>query len=87
MSHRKGKPVILKNMGAKIEFRTPHRADNSAIAATSRLLKYGISHSHGITIFSIRNTNIKAFPKTLILQIFASQPIHLILTSQAPVSF
>ena len=42
-SHKSGKPVILKNMGAKIEFITPHNAANNAMAATSRLVKYGIN--------------------------------------------
>jgi len=54
-SQKRGKPVILKNMGAKIELMTPHNADSKAIAATSRLLKYVISNTFSIT--NIKNCN------------------------------
>jgi hypothetical protein len=40
ISHNIGTPNILKTIGAKIEFKTPHRAANMAIAATARVLKY-----------------------------------------------
>jgi hypothetical protein len=43
ISQRIGNPNVLNTIGEKIEFSTPHRADNKAIAATSRVLKYGIS--------------------------------------------
>jgi len=42
-SQRKGSPNIWKKIGEKIEFNTPHRPAESAIAARSMLLKYGIS--------------------------------------------
>ena len=41
-SQRKGSPNIWKKMGEKIEFNTPHSPAESAIAAKSILLKYGI---------------------------------------------
>jgi hypothetical protein len=43
ISQRIGNPNMLKKIGEKIEFNTPQRADNKAIAAISRLLKYGMS--------------------------------------------
>ena len=39
MSQRIGNPNTRNTMGAKIEFRTPQRAANVAIAAASRLLR------------------------------------------------
>jgi len=50
MSHRKGMPVALKKIGANIAFSMPQRAPQIAIAATSRVLKYGTVYST-VTLF------------------------------------
>jgi hypothetical protein len=39
-SQKKGRPNMVKKIGEKIEFNTPHKAAQNAIAATSLLLKY-----------------------------------------------
>jgi hypothetical protein len=39
-SQRKGRPNMLKKIGENIEFSTPHRDAQIAIAAMSLLLKY-----------------------------------------------
>ena len=56
-SQSRGRWVMLKTMGEKIELSTPHRAASIAIAAMSRLLKYTIIPPHtSNTIIKKSNT-------------------------------
>ena len=43
-SHRKGRWKTWKKIGERVELSTPHKAEQRAITATSRLLKYGKSY-------------------------------------------
>ena len=56
ISQKNGRWDMLKKMGAKMEFNTPHKAAHIDIAAISRVLKYVMPIDSSNTIFKNSNT-------------------------------